>query len=483
MGTFRGFCIASLLSAGSGCWAAAPSQAAPPAAGGRDWTWVQGAVFVPTNCVNEAQQWDEYDAAVNDRELRYASAYGINVVRVYLHYLVYLKKRDALLAEIGDFLGRADKYGIRTEFVFFDDCWNQPPADLLSPGYRYPAPIRGVHNSRWLVCPGDDARSHYLEHRARLKAYVQDIVGAHRADPRVAFWEIYNEPNRSAETIRLEKDARAWIRETGTTIPSTATGGEFSGGPFSDFPSWHEYGAYDVRGGALSLCTECMNRQGQSVPGVVEHFRGKVGYIMWELGIGRDNCRFAWDENREHPRKDETPAPFHGIVYPDGHPWSLADARALLGPDRFARARFFTATYYRDDSFAKPAKSSVVPSIDFDLPDEDGAGSPDASAGVPREHFSVAYAGTIRAPASGTYLISADSDGRLDVLVGARPVVARRGTGRRVTTGAIELESRRDYPVAVLYSHATGPASLHVSWSGPGLPGRLLEPSSHPGGL
>ena len=148
--------LAFLLSAGAGGLAAAPVQ--PPAAGGRDWTWVQGAVFVPTNCVNEAQQWDEYDPAVNDRELHYASAYGINVVRVYLHYLVYLKKRDALLADIADFLGRADKYGIRTEFVFFDDCWNQPPADLLSPGYRYPAPVPGVHNSQWLVCPGDDAQ-------------------------------------------------------------------------------------------------------------------------------------------------------------------------------------------------------------------------------------------------------------------------------------------------------------------------------------
>src|SRR5271169_5126704 len=137
--TFSRIRLACVLSAGSGL-VAGPSAAQP--AGARDWTWVQGAVFVPTNCVNEAQQWDEYDPAVNDRELHYASVYGLNVVRVYLHYDVYLKKRDALLAEIGDFLGRADRYGIKTDFVFFDDCWNQPPGDLLSPGYRYPAPLR-----------------------------------------------------------------------------------------------------------------------------------------------------------------------------------------------------------------------------------------------------------------------------------------------------------------------------------------------------
>src|SRR3569623_3063341 len=84
----------------------------------RDWRWVRGAVFVPTSAVNEAQQWDEYDPVINDRELHYASIYGFNVVRVYLHYYVYLKMKDVLLKDIEDFLSRADKYGIKTEFIF-----------------------------------------------------------------------------------------------------------------------------------------------------------------------------------------------------------------------------------------------------------------------------------------------------------------------------------------------------------------------------
>ncbi|HZL43230.1 MAG TPA: hypothetical protein VFD66_08105 [Verrucomicrobiae bacterium] len=53
-----------------------------------DWRWVHGAVFVPTSAVNEAQQWDEYDPVINDRELHCASIYGINCVRVYLHYFI-----------------------------------------------------------------------------------------------------------------------------------------------------------------------------------------------------------------------------------------------------------------------------------------------------------------------------------------------------------------------------------------------------------
>jgi PA14 domain len=445
-----------------------------------DWRWVQGMVYVPTNCVNEAQQWDEYDPAINERELHYASVYGINVVRVYLHYYVYLKKKDALLANIEDFLGRASKYGIKTEFVFFDDCWNQPPKDLLSSDYHYPAPIPGVHNSQWLVCPGDDVRLHYEQHRRGLKAYVQDIVSAHRDDARVVFWEIYNEPNKSEATVRLEKDAAIWIKETGTPIPATATDKEYSGGPFSDFISWHQYGNYDVYGGAHTLCTECMNRQGQSVPGVVEHYKGKVGYIMWELGIGRDNCRFAWENNREKPRADETPTPFHGVVYPDGHPWSLADARALLTPAGFVKTPFFAVDYYKDRGFTQLAKHSLTPMIDFDLGDEDGTGSPDASAGVPKDHYSVQYKGDILAPTSGAYALSVETDGRVDLSVDGKLLLSKRSEGRTTSVGIIQLDATKTYNVTVRYVHATGPTSLHVTWSGPGVASQPLLPATHP---
>ncbi len=467
----------------------APPPPAPSAAAesrpnrGQDWTWVQGAVFVPTNCVNEAQQWDEYDPVVNDRELHYASIYGINVVRVYLHYYVYLKKRAAFLASIEDFLQKADTYGIKVEFVFFDDCWNQPPKDLLSADYRYPAPVPGVHNSRWLVCPGDEVRNHYEQHRAGLRAYVQDVVSAHKADPRVAFWEIYNEPNKSEATVRLERDAMGWIKHAGTSIPVTATGKEFSGGPFSDFPSWHEYGGYAISGDAFSLCTECMNRQKQSIPGIVAHYKGKVGFIVWEFGIGRDNCRFAWADDPRHPRKDETPTPFHGVVYPDGHPWSIGDAKALLGTERFDRTNFFAVSYYKDASFSQLAKTSVTPLVDFDLPDEAGVGSPDASAGVPRNNFSVQYRGHIVAPVDGSYTFSADSDGRVDLLIDGKPLLTKHEAGRRVSQASLTLEANKTYPVAVRYVHATGPASLHLVWSGPTFGNRALEPATHPAGL
>lgn len=436
-----------------------------------DWRWVKGTVFVPTNAVNEAQQWDEYDPAINDRELHYASVYGVNCVRAYLHYYVYLKKKDALLANIEDFLTRANKYGIKVEFVFFDDCWNQPPKELLNSDYRYPAPIPGVHNSRWLVSPGEDARKHYDEHLPKLKAYVQDIVNAHKDDQRIAFWETYNEPNKSDETKRLKQDSLNWIHETGSKIPVTATGAHFSGDAYSDFKSWHMYENYKAIADhdEHELNTECMNRKGQTVPGIVEHFAGKSGFEIWEFGIGRDNCRFAWDENRNTPRKDEAKVPFHGMVYADGHPWSVDDVRAFLGAEAFAKAPLFSVEYFKDDKFIESAKRSVTPMIDFDLPDEEGMGSPDPQAGVPREHFSARWTGTVKPPA-GVNGITFHTDGSVALIVDGKRLAEAMTTGGQAT-GSASIATDRPSQITVEYSHGTGPAKLHLLWTGPGITG------------
>ena len=446
-----------------------------------DWRWVKGAVFVPTTAVNEAQEWDQYDPAVNDRELHYASVYGINCVRVYLHYLVYLKNKDALLKNIDDFLTRADKYGIKTEFVFFDDCWNQPDPKILSTAYQYPAPLPGVHNSQWLVSPGQDARNHYDADRDHLKAYVQDIVNVHKADSRIAFWETYNEPNHTPETLRLLKDSITWIHETGSKIPVTATDREFAGGPYSDFISWHEYGNYKYTGTPDSLCTECMNREGQDVPGIVEHFKDKTGFIMWELGIGRDNCRFAWHDNRQHPRPDETPKPFHGIVYPDGHPWSVDDVKALLGPDAFAKAPLFAVEYYQGRTFTKLAKKSVTPLIDFDLGTGPGTDSPDASAGISPENFSVRWTGKIMPTTSGRYTFYVDGDNQVKLYLDSKLVLKTDPSNRKEISTNIRLKANKPADVKVEYVHAAGPSSVHISWAGPGLERQAMVPTGNAG--
>jgi hypothetical protein len=444
-----------------------------------DWRWVQGAVFVPTSATNEADEWDNYDPVINDRELHYAAFYGINSVCIYLNYYIYLKKKDALLAHLEDFLTRADKYGLKTNIIFFDDCHTPPSTDVLSADYKYPAPVYGVHNSRWLQIPGVDVKKQFAENESKLKAYVQDVVNAHKSDPRIMFWETYNEPNHSEGTLKILKASIDWVHETGTTIPVTATDGGFAGGPYSDFISWHKYHNYKVPmeldGNPDVLCTECMNRQGETVPGIIEHFKGKMGYMFWELGIGRDNCRFAWNENLKTPGATEPATPFHGIIYPDGHPWSIDDVKALLGPDRFAKAPVFNVTYYKDDHFSELAKTSITPMIDFDLDQEVGTGSPDSSAGVPVQNFSVMWKGTIQAPSAGTYTFYADCDDRVEISIDGKSVVTKTQAGRSEASGTAALNGQ-PVPVEIKYQHGTGAPSLHVMWSATGGEKQVLLP-------
>lgn len=445
----------------------------------KDWSWVQGCVFVPTNCVNEAQQWDEYDPAINDRELHYASVYGINTVRVYLHYFIYLKDKTKLLANIEDFLTRADKHGIKTEFVFFDDCWHEPSTDILKSDYQYPAPMPGVHNSRWLLSPGHTVLQHYEEHQERLKSYVQDIVNAHKDDGRILFWETYNEPKQGPGVHRLMKDSIEWIHETGTTIPVTATGvPTFTGDPFSDFRSWHMYEKYDIPGDKYALNTECMNRQMQSVPGVVEHFKGKTGFIMWELGIGRDNCRYAWKDKPESPAKSEPKTPFHGLVYPDGHPWAIEDIQALMGKEAFAKLALFKAEYFRDEHFVHRAKTSVTPFVDFDLPDEAGTGSPDASTGISYQHYGIRYTGKIVAPVTGKYTIMADAGNTGTATVALERDPAACFVPAPAKELSVDLVAGKPHTLTVEYSHTTGPSHLRVTWSSATMPVTVLLPAA-----
>ena len=450
-----------------------------------DWRWVQGAVFVPTNAVNEAQQWDEYDPVINDRELHYASIYGVNCVRVYLHYFIYLKNKEALLRNLEDFLGRADKYGVKVGLVFFDDCWREPSPDLLKPDYKYPNPVFGAHNSRWLLSPGHNALAHYGEHRDRLKAYVQDIVNAHLNDPRIAFWETYNEPKAKTPGIKqLLQDSLDWIHQTGTKIPVTATGGGgFCGDAYSDFPSWHEYSKdYRLKEGdpIHALNTECMNRKTQSVPELISKFKGKTGFMVWELGIGRDDCRFYWGESAETPAADEHDKPFHGLIFADGHPWSTEDIKAWMGDEAYAKLPVFHVAYFRDTAFRTPVKESITPSIDFDLKDEIGYGSPDSSVHLAKDFYSIRWTGEIQSAQSGEVTLFLKSDGKVAVNIDGKPLIQKAMGASAEASGTVTLAGGKPAKITVEYSHETGPASIHLDWIPPKGERKILFPISHP---
>lgn len=440
-----------------------------------NWSWVKGAIYIPTNCVNQIQQWEEFDPSINNRELKYASTYGINVVRVYLHYLVWSKDRKKFLSDVETFLALANKHNIKVVISFFDDVWDGEPR--LGP--QLP-PVPGQHNKRWAQCPGNYIKDHYNLYRDSLKMYVQDVVSQHLNDHRILFWEPYNEPgflmkgNYLTVSKILLNDSRIWIKETGTQIPLTSTADpDFLGNNFSDFYSWHSYTRnYSGPEGPAAINTECMNRFDQTLAGIIDNYgKRKTGFIIWELGIGKTNSRFHWVSQKNSP---EPTMPFQGLIYPDGHPWDTNEVALLRG--NLADLPVFNVRYFSGD-FEIERKWSFTPSIDFDLGDEAGTGSPDASAGIGKDNFSIEWTGQILSKDKGLYSFYITSDNIVRMWVNDELVLEKKTGGLTTVKTDLELKPGKLYDICIEYYHNSGESSMHVEWRGPGferevLPGR-----------
>ena len=301
--------------------------------------WV-GSNYTPAYAVNAVQLWHDFRPGPIEKELAAARRhFGLTTLRVYLHNIPYEAEREVFLGHIDEFLTLCNRHGIRPGFVFFDDCWNHNGVELESP-----LPVKGRHNGRWAACPQDKHRTD--EHLPRLKAYVQDVVGAHRHDKRVLWWEVFNEPKRrDAYSMRLRKAACAWAKELAPLQPviscwddNEATDIVDAHNYRADFAAWDrqadlspDKGAVFTEAGARWYAPRPSNGEpvevihwlkgrrdaGRYVPGV---------YLCWELMVGNSHCRWYWGT------KDGTPEPtipWCGLMWPDATPVSLAEAEAV----------------------------------------------------------------------------------------------------------------------------------------------------------
>lgn len=134
--------------------------------------WFIGCNFIPSTAVNTLEMWqaETYDPTTIDRELGYAQGLGFNLIRVFLHYLVWQENPDLFKARLDNFLQIANSHNISTMLVLNDDCWN--PEGYLGP---QPAPIPGVHNSRWVQAPGE-AEYTNTSLFPIFQEYVTDII-------------------------------------------------------------------------------------------------------------------------------------------------------------------------------------------------------------------------------------------------------------------------------------------------------------------
>lgn len=321
--------------------------------------WFVGANFLPSTAINQLEMWQQptFDTATIDKEFGWAESLGMNIMRVFLHNLVWQNDGQGFYDRMNTLLQIADKHHIKIMFTIFDSCWD--PFPKAGPQH---APVPYVHNSGWVQSPGENILKDSTQY-PMLEKYVKGIVGHFAKDPRIIMWDVWNEPdntndpayikvelkNKAEVVMPLLKKTFEWARSVNPTQPLTS--GIWAGNwaadstlkPMeklqleqSDVLSFH---CYDdsarldkkihqlQRYGKPLFCTEYMARPNKST------FRTclpvgkkyKVAMINWGFVNGRSQTIYPWDSWRKSYHS-EPPLWFHDIFRKNGTPYKPEEA-------------------------------------------------------------------------------------------------------------------------------------------------------------
>ena len=336
--------------------------------------WLVGSNFIPDNAINQLEMWQAatFDPRETDKELGWAEGLGMNTMRVFLHDLLWQQDARGFKQRMNTFLEIAARHHIRPIFVLFDSCWD--PYPKLGP--QHP-PIPGVHNSGWVQSPGAAALQDPAQY-ARLKEYVQGVIGAFANDPRVLAWDLWNEPdntnngsygrlepkNKVQLVLELLPQVYAWARAVHPSQPLTSGvwEGDWSSdstlSPMariqlreSDIISFHNYSwpesfqkhvRWLERYHRPIICTEFMARPMGSTFDAILPIAKKdhVGAVNWGLVAGKTQTYLPWDSWQRPYVLEQPPVWFHEVFHQDGRPYREEEAtiiRQLTGQARVAQ--------------------------------------------------------------------------------------------------------------------------------------------------
>ncbi len=298
--------------------------------------WLRGCNFIPSTAINQLEMWqaETFDTITINRELGWAESIGMNAMRVFLHHLAWEVDKEGFKSRVDRYLTIANRHGIKTMFVFFDDCWN--------PTYKagkQPEPKTGIHNSGWVRDPGDLL---YMDTTlvAELETYVKDILTTFGDDKRVLMWDLYNEPGNSNygnRSMKLLASVFKWAHEVNPSQPVSSgvwniqlTDLNKFQLSHSDIITYHNYSNDTLHRKTIDslklyhrplICSEYMARKHRSrfdniMPILKEE---NIGAINWGLVSGKTNTKYAWDEPT--PSGADPALWFHEIFRTDGTPY------------------------------------------------------------------------------------------------------------------------------------------------------------------
>lgn len=298
--------------------------------------WMTGANYVPANAINQMEMWqaETFDSAQIDKEMSWAQNIGFNTMRVFLHSLAYKGDPQGFKARMNTYLSLANRHGVKTMFVFFDDCWNKEAR-----AGKQPDPKPGIHNSGWVQDPGQP-HSNDTTLFPGLERYVKDILTTFGKDNRIVMWDLYNEPGNSGKgdsSLLLLSKVFQWARQARPEQPITAGLWRWDFEKLNAFqiansdvityhnyeePVWHQRVIDLLKAtGKPLVCTEYMARTRNSrFANILPLLKAEnVGAINWGFVAGKSNTIYAWDTPL--PDASQPIEWFHDIFKSDGTPY------------------------------------------------------------------------------------------------------------------------------------------------------------------
>lgn len=336
------------------------SVGTPPPVGGkwdrsRIWSWyenlgaIKGVNYTPSYAVNSVETWmeDAFDPKVIDEELGWAQDIGYTAVRVQLQYVVWQADPDGFKDRMVTFLDIADKHDLVVVPVLFDDK-NFAGHD---PNYgKQPEPIPGAHNAQWVPSPGTGA----VRDRSQwplLEDYVKDLVGSHRSDDRIAYWDLYNrtgDDGQWEESMPLMDQAFNWAREADPEQPLAVAAWSRMGSAMtlrklerSDFISFQSFDNPEQVAAMIHLlkqynrpiiCSDWLLRQqGNTFENILPLF-AENGIGWFNRGLVRGETQ-EWIQQPAFKSENDPDIWQHDVVDQDGHPYSEKEVQLIKAFD------------------------------------------------------------------------------------------------------------------------------------------------------
>jgi hypothetical protein len=337
--------------------------------------WLCGFNYLPRTAVNWTDIWQKetFDIETIEQELKWATDYGYNTLRINLPFIVWETDPKGFIERIDKFLEIAAKNNISTMLCPMDDCGFSGDHPYLG---KQKDPVPLGHNSQAAASPGrniviDETRW------ADVEEYIKDIIFTFKDDERVLLWDLYNEPtNRGIfckegteevlfdeileeKSLKLTKLAFKWAREINPSQPLTVCLWnlqahrnsdpeiEFFNNELdqtvlglSDIITFHAYCNDHIMKRIINflnkynrpaLCTEWLARHvGSTFDTILPLFKeNKIGCYQWGFVDGKTQTKYPWPVVRQNNPDTWDKIWFHDVLHSDGTPYDQKEMDLL----------------------------------------------------------------------------------------------------------------------------------------------------------